>query len=764
MPSAVTVTSPLGPDKLRFRSLQGFDALNDCFAFHVVLETEDLKLDPYKLLGEALTVTYDGASAPRHFHGYVDEIDLLDIGTRNIAHELTLRPWLWFLGKTTENRIFQHLSVPEIVEQVFGDYPDATFESRLTGNYPTRDYCVQYGETDLAFVQRLLEHEGINYFFEHADGAHTLVLIDAMSGFAAADPDTLPYTRKRGTDWWEHEMIGEWRHVRRAVSGSFSQTDYDFTKPAADLAVRQEDAVGHRLDDRKLYEYPGSYVELKRGDTLAGVRIEETKSGSHRIRAMSNAERLAPATVLTVTDHPCEAENDAYLILSVASEIEVADHTVGDGSGAALQTSLELVPTSLSVRPDRRTPRPEMRGPQTAVVTGPAGAEIHTDEHARVKVQFHWDRHGAKDENTTCFVRVSSAWAGAGWGFLQVPRIGQEVIVDFLEGDPDQPIITGRVYNGSQTPPFGMPGSATQSGIKTNSSPGGGGWNELRFEDKKGSEEVYFQAEKDHNELVKNDESRNVGHDMAETVGNDSSQSIGHDRTEDVGNDKATSVGKNRTVKIGVDDTENVGANRSLTVGANETITVGINSTETIKAAHTQIVGLAQTVTVGGARTDGVARDETRMVGGNHGSTVAKDRSVNVGGGQTHGIAKDEATTIGGTSNWSIAKDASMTVGGAHSVTVAKDEAVKIDGARSLKVAKSEMREAGENVSIKAGKEMVIEAGDSLTIKCGKATIALKKDGTINIDCGDLTITASKKVDVKASSDVTVKGSKVSMN
>ena len=250
-----------------------------------------------------------------------------------------------------------------------------------------------------------------------------------------------------------------------------------------------------------------------------------------------------------------------------------------------------------------------MRGPQTATVVGPAGAEIYTDKHARVKVQFHWDRLGKKDENSSCFVRVSAAWAGAGWGFIQIPRIGQEVIVDFIEGDPDRPIITGRVYNATEMPPYGLPGSATQSGWKSNSSPGGGGYNELMFEDKAGSELVNFQAQKDHKLLVKNDRTKLVQHDQSDRIDNNAKHSVGVNLDEDVGNNKTTqgraSTGRSN---IGSNDTETVGVNRSLTVGSNETIKIGSNSTETIGANHTQTVALVQTVTVGAARVDTVGR------------------------------------------------------------------------------------------------------------------------------------------------------------
>jgi type VI secretion system secreted protein VgrG len=397
-----------------------------------------------------------------------------------------------------------------------------------------------------------------------------------------------------------------------------------------------------------------------------------------------------------------------------------------------------------------------MKGPQTAIVVGPSGEEIHTDKYGRVRVQFHWDRLGGSDENSSCFIRVSSAWAGAGWGFIQIPRIGQEVIVDFLEGDPDQPIITGRVYNAEQMPPYALPGNATQSGWKSNSSKGGGGWNELRFEDLKGSEEVYFQAEKDHNELVKNDESRNIGHDFLEDVGNDATQNIGHDRTETVGNNKFTDVGVDRTVSIGQNDTETVGTDRSLAVGNNETISIGTDSTENIGSNHSQTVGLVQTIVVGAGRSDKVGLAESRAIGAAQTLTVGAKRTVRVGGKQARYVQSDDSFEIKGKQTTTIHKE--------HEVKVTKEQDFWIDGMQTFMVKDNMFHHTDKDGTFKAGKNILIEAADQIVIKCGKASIALKKDGTINIEGKDVSIDASGKINGVAKGEMTLKGSKINQN
>lgn len=433
---------------------------------------------------------------------------------------------------------------------------------------------------------------------------------------------------------------------------------------------------------------------------------------------------------------------------------------------------LGVAPTKLPYRPPRITPRPIMRGPQTATVVGPSGEEIFTDKYARVKVQFHWDRLGKKDQNSSCFVRVSQTWAGSGWGFIQIPRIGQEVIVDFIEGDPDLPIITGRVYNASEMPPYALPGNATQSGWKSNSSKGGGGYNELMFEDKAGSELVNFQAQKDHHLLIKHDRNKTVQHDQSDRIDHDAKHSVGHNLDEDVGNNKTVKIGVDQTTNIGSNDTETVGANRSLTVMANETIHVVANSTENIDASHSQTVGLVQTVTVGAARVDTVGATETRSVGAAQMNTIGASRSVTVGAGQSHDIGASDGWNIAASQNVQVGADQSFAIAGSQASQIGKDRNTKIanndvteiGAARELTIAKGSMVQIGEDATIKVGKALLIDAGESIVIKCGSAAISMKKDGTINIEGKDISVDASGKVNVKASSDITMKGSEIKQN
>ncbi|RWD38638.1 type VI secretion system Vgr family protein [Mesorhizobium sp.] len=770
---ATVVQTPVGADLLTFTHLVGRDEISRCLAYKVGFVSNSPDIDPLKMLGGAVSI--EGESDPkRWFSGLVSEFRLTRIEDRLAYYEAVIRPWLWFLGNTTDCRIFQNMSVIEIVEEIFSKYSTAKFEKRLQGSYPPREYCVQYDETDLDFVQRLLEHEGILYFFEHDEGKHTLVLADAMNKLKPAPGyEKVPYHFEGQGSRRDVEYITEWIPGSSVRPGAYVHTDYDFKKPGADLMAKSAQPFSHKLAAGENYRQPGAHLEVGRGDSLAAIRREEIQAVHQRIAAVGTVRGLYSGCTFKLDGFPREDQNQEYLVVSAEYRLfDPGYRALADVESENFKVILGVAPTALPYRPPRITPRPIMRGPQTATVVGPSGEEIFTDKYARVKVQFHWDRLGKKDQNSSCFVRVSQTWAGSGWGFIQIPRIGQEVIVDFIEGDPDLPIITGRVYNASQMPPYGLPGSATQSGWKSDSSKGGGGYNELMFEDKAGSELVNFQAQKDHNLLIKNDRTKLVQHDQSDRIDHDAKHSVGHNLDEDVGNNKTVKVGVDQTTDIGSNDTETVGINRSLTVGSNETINIGSNSTETIGSNHTQTVAIVQTITVGAARVDSVGASETRSVGGPQTNTIGATRSVSVGAAQSHSIGAADSWTIGAGQTVNVAADQSVTVGSAQtfkvgaarSASVAADDSTSVGGAHSLSVAKASAISVGEDSSIKIGKKLVINAGEEILIQTGSAKIMMKKDGSIAIEGKDVSVKASGKISIKASSDITMKGSKISEN
>ncbi|TIN80350.1 type VI secretion system tip protein TssI/VgrG [Mesorhizobium sp.] len=770
---ATVVQTPVGAELLTFTHLVGRDEISRCLAYTVGFVSNSPDVDPLKMLGGAVSI--EGESDPkRWFSGLVSEFRLTRIEDRLAYYEAVIRPWLWFLGNTTDCRIFQNMSVIEIVEEVFSKYSTAKFEKRLQGSYPPREYCVQYDESDLDFVQRLLEHEGILYFFEHDEGKHTLVLADAMNKLKPAPGyEKVPYHFEGQGSRRDVEYITEWIPGSSVRPGAYVHTDYDFKKPGADLMAKSAQPFGHKLAAGENYRQPGAHLDVGRGDSLAAIRREEIQAVHQRIAAVGTVRGLYSGCTFKLDGFPREDQNQEYLVVSAEYRLfDPGYRALADVESENFKVILGVAPTALAYRPPRVTTRPIMRGPQTATVVGPSGEEIFTDKYARVKVQFHWDRLGKKDQNSSCFVRVSQTWAGSGWGFIQIPRIGQEVIVDFIEGDPDLPIITGRVYNASQMPPYGLPGNATQSGWKSDSSKGGGGYNELMFEDKAGSELVNFQAQKDHNLLIKNDRTKLVQHDQSDRIDHDAKHSVGHNLDEDVGNNKTVKVGVDQTTDIGNNDTETVGVNRSLTVGSNETINVGSNSTETIGSNHTQTVALVQTITVGAARVDSVGATETRTVGAAQTNTIGATRAVSVGSSQTHRIGTSDTWTIGADQSISIGAGQSVAiaasqatdVGASRIANIKSNDSTDVGGGHMLKIAKGSKIDVGESGVIDVGKTMTINAKDQITLKTGSAQIVMKKDGTIVIEGKDITVKGSGKINIKASSDVIIKGSKINEN
>lgn len=761
----ISVSTALG-DTLTFSQMEGFDEISACFHYELGLVSKDINVKHEDLLGTPATITINMESGKRFFHGIIDEFAFHEYREDYAHYRAVLRPWLWFLSYRSDNRIFQKKSVVEIIEEVFKQHAHVKVEKRLKKSYPPREYCVQYRESDLTFVQRLMEHEGIFYHFDHDEGEHTLVLSDANASVKQAEgSETVKFRGVTAPVAGQDDVIHRLLPRAYVRSGAYVHTDYDFKKPATDLMTKADAPKAHEASKGELYHYPGDYIEVGAGEPLAAVRLEAAQAQHVRVEATGNVRWLWSGVSFQLEEFDRESENVAYLVLR--SDYEMWDDAYRSGmqrQSEGFGVRLQLQPLSLTFRPERRTAKPLMSGPQTAVVVGPSGEEIFTDEYARVKVQFHWDRLGGADENSSCFVRVSSVWAGSGWGFIQIPRIGQEVIVDFLEGDPDKPIITGRVYNAAQMPPYGLPANATQSGWKSNSSPGGGGWNEMRFEDKKGSEEVYFQAEKDHNELIKNNETRTIGNDFAEDVGHDATQDIGHDRTETVGNDKSVTVGHDQSTSIGNNDTETVGVDRVLSVGSNETISIGSNSSETIGLNHSQTVAVAQTVTVGAARVDSVGASETRTVGAAQSNTIGASRDVTVGASESHSIGSDDSWTIGSNRSVTVGADEAMTVGGNQTETVSGDVALTIGKGRAATIANAETVSVGKDMGITVGKTFVLDVADEITLKCGDAQITMKKDGTINIKGKDISLTGSGKINAKADGNITMKGAKITQN
>ena len=759
MPPPITLTSPVPAADLLFQSMSATAGLSTLGEAQLSLLSLKPDIKPEDLLGKPVTVTVQlRDDAKRHVHGYVTRFGTGVRQGKYFAYQATVRPWLWFLTRTADCRIFQDMTVPDIVKKVFEDHGVANFEFKLFRSYRTWVYCVQYRESDYNFIARLLEHEGIYWYFEHGEGQHKLVLVDSQSAHDAAPGCTsLPYVEEGAGSAADTECVSGWSFSREVKAGKLMLASYDFERPSTDLKVKADKARTHSLADYEVFDFQGDYIQSSDGRQWAEDRMDELQTPFQRLQGSSNAHGIEVGRLLSLTHHPRPDQNDQYLITGLTLQAQVDGYEAGNpGGGCSCEFS--AIPAAQQFRPPRRTPKPFVQGPQTAVVVGPAGEEIHTDKYGRVKVQFHWDRYGQKDEKSSCWVRVSHPWAGKNFGIVDIPRIGQEVVVDFLEGDPDQPLITGRVYNAEQMPPWDLPANATQSGILTRSSKGGGygNANAIRFEDKAGSEQLWIHAEKNQDIEVENDETHWVGHDRKKTIDNDETVHVKHDRTETVDNNETITIGVDRTEKVGSNETISIGSNRTEDVGANEKITIGANRTESVSVNEDISIGANRSIKVGGSETAFVALQRTHTVGVNE--------TIGIGAAQEIGIGAAQVVVIGATQSVSVGASQSLKVGAAQSTDVGGDRSIKVDGAQSTTVGKGRSISVTDDDALKVGKNLVIDAGDSVTIKTGSASITMKKDGTIVIKGKDVSIDGTGKINVKASSDVVVKGSKVGIN
>jgi type VI secretion system secreted protein VgrG len=647
--------------------------------------------------------------------------------------------------------------VPDIVKKVFEDHGIADFEFKLFRPYRKWTYCVQYRESDYNFIARMLEHEGIYWYFKHSDSAHKLVLVDSQSAHDAAPGfESLPYFENAAEAPPDIDYISRWSFAREVKTGQVVTTSYDFERPSTSLEAEKKKQRSYELSDYEQFDFQGDYVQADDGTHWVDNRLDELQSRFELLRGSSNAQGLCSGHLLKMARHPREDQNAEYLV--TAESVQAHQATGESGSSHAFSCDFSAMPSAQQFRAPRRTPKPFVQGPQTAIVVGPGGDEIYTDKYGRVKVQFHWDRYGKKDEKSGCWVRVSQPWAGKNYGAIHIPRIGQEVVVDFLEGDPDQPLITGRVYNAEQMPPWDLPANATQSGILTRSSKGGayGNANAIRFEDKKGAEQLWIHAEKNQDIEVENDETHSVGHDRSKTIGNDETTKVGHDRTESVGNNETIAIGVNRKETVGSNETIGIGANRTETVGSNESITVGSNRSVTVGASETKTVALQRTHTVGVNETISVGAAQEITIGALQAVTIGATQSINVGASQS--------TTVGTSQTNSIGSDQSNTIGAKQTTSVGADRSLSVTGGETISVGKARSASITADDSLKVGKNLVIDAGDSVTIKTGSASITMKKDGTIEIKGKDITIDGSGKINVKAGGDIVMKGSKILQN
>ncbi len=706
----IAIDTPLGPDVLLLTGFIGTEEISRLFSFELEMLSENHSVSFEDIIGKSVTISVILADEEkRYFNGIISSFTQGRGGgegggdLRFSHYKATMVPWLWLLTRTSDSRIFQKLSVPDIIEKVFNEKKLLDFKLQLHGSYAKRDYCVQYRETDFNFISRLMEEEGIYYFFEHGDGKHTLVIADSPQDHKPCPKQESARYQLSAGGRAEEDVVLSLEKMQEIMPGKYTLNDFNFEMPNTDLKVDAPSKQKLGPGEREIYDYPGEYSLKKDGDRLANIRMEEEEAQITRITGSGNCRAFTSGYRFTLADFYRSDMNDKdYVLTSIEHE---AKQSLENASEAAYRNRFDCMPHEVPFRPRRMTPRPSVLGSQTAIVVGPAGEEIYTDEHGRVKVQFHWDREGKRDENSSCWIRVAQVWAGASWGAMYIPRIGHEVIVDFLEGDPDRPIITGRVYHGSNKPPYPLPDEKTKSTIKSDSTLGGGGSNEFRYEDKKGQEEIYLHGQKDWTIVIRNNKNQSIGHDETLTVG--------HNRTKEVKVDQSETVGVNKTISVGANHDETIGANKTLNVGAN----------------HTETIGSSMSVTVGMNKTETVA----------------------INSAETIGAAKE--LTIGGLYQVTVGAVMNETVGGARMEEVGGVKGETVAGAKTVKVGGRFSETAGGPYTLKA---------PNITLTADKITLKTS-GGKIVMDGSGVTIKGSK-VQIKSSGDVTIKGSKITEN
>jgi len=614
-----SVKTPLGDDELLFQQLTGSEEMGRLFEFEVDLSREQKKgtVDVKALLGKDMTVKLEMTNGSvRYFNGAVVQFKHTGFAEGIYNYRAVLRPWLWFLTRKTNCRIFQEMTIPDIVKNILQEHGYVEVDDKVdSSSYDKLDYCVQYRESDFNFISRLMEHAGIFYYFKHEEDKHTMVITDNNSDYQSIDSySEIPYFPPGNISARERDHIFEWLNGSQLQSGTVEINDFDFEAPSSDLTAKSSAGQGHMHDDFEVYDYPGKYTDTSVGSKRTDVRIEELNTQYSLINGHANAMGIQAGMEFSLSDYYFEEENTRHVVVAANYVIQgdngLSNH---DKRGVIFDVHFIALNSEQQFRPPRNTPKPVVSGSQTAIVVGKQNEEIWTDKYGRVKVQFHWDREGENNEKSSCWIRVSYPTAGKNWGWISLPRIGQEVIVSFLEGDPDQPMITGRVYNADQMPPYSLPDNQTQSGVKTRSSKKGvaDNFNEIRFEDKKDEEELYIHAEKDFNRVVENNDTLKVGFDKTDS--GDQTIEIYNDRTTslDQGNDTLTvkkgdyavdiDKGK-RTINVKGDDATTISSgNHSLDISSGKStieaavsieLKVGSNSVK-IDQSGVTIKGLA---------------------------------------------------------------------------------------------------------------------------------------------------------------------------
>ena len=709
---------PHAPDQLFVTSFQATEVISRPFQLEVAFFPRDGEpLDLQELLGLEAKLQVPTPNGDRWFHGEVHAGRSLGEHGGRRRYEVRIGPKLNRLGLIKRSRAFQAKNVVDIIKSVL-DEGKVQHRAAVSGSYPSLEFCVQYNQTDFDFVLHRAEANGLFYLFSHSDSGHELVLGDGANAFAALEGgDTIVFRPEGHAP--EDEYVFDAVEIHRLRTDAVVLKDFDPLRPALDVSGK--DTPG-KLE---LYDYPAERTNPSDAAALATARLEERAQGKLTVDLRTHCPRLVPGALFSIAEHPEERFNRKLLAVEVRHWGKRRE-TLGAPEAFAdtYRNEVRCLPEGTPFRPARRTPPARVPGLQTAIVSGAAGEEIHPDEHGRIKVQFHWDRQGKKDDKSSAWVRVAQGWGGPGFGALFLPRIGQEVVVRFLEGNPDRPLVVGSVYNGSHPPPAGLPGDKTQSTLQSNSSPGGSGSNELRFEDAAGSELITHHAQKDLTAATVNDKSQTVGRDEKLNVVRHRTVEVDRHQAHEVLLDEGLSVDKNQKQTILKNRTAGITVFDNETADSNQAVTITGLYNVSCKAASIETVTLVKALTVGGAALTVVGATHSIGVGLLRTETVAGARSEIIAGNREETIEKDNKAKVVGDDQLQTKEQLLQNTG--------KDGALEVSGNAEKGVK--------ENASFMA-KKVELKADDKFNIVVGgKLLLSIDKSGNVQVNAKTITV------------------------
>jgi type VI secretion system secreted protein VgrG len=678
----LNLSTPLGKDVLLLAGFRGNETMSRLFSYQLEMSSTKDALSPKDIVGKNITwaVQHYGQQT-RYFNGFVSRFSAAGRSAGDLrAYRAEVVPWLWFLTRTANCRIFQNLTAPQIIEKVFKDYGFSDYKLDVKRTCRKREYTVQYRETAFNFVSRLMEEEGIFYFFQHENGKHTLMMADHKGAYKDCPENKAWFQAGAAAPG----SLTEWEHQYEFRPGKWAHTDYNFEDPSKSLLTNTKTTIDQPgMDKFEIFDYPGDYFVKGDGEAEVKLRMEEEEAAYDVVHSGSGCATFTPGGKFKVEGHAAPAEaGKGYVITSINHAATDASHT-NNPLGTHYANTFTCIPDSVVFRPPRLTPRPSVMGPQPAVVVGPAGQELYTDKYGRIKVQFFWDREGKRDENSSCWMRVAQPVAGKRWGVSFWPRIGQEVIVGFHEGDPDRPFILGSLYNAEQMPPYqgeGLDGKHKSdnkvSGFKSNTTTGGVGFNELRFDDTKDKQEIFLHAERNLDTRVKNDSMERVIANRHLIVGYEKDGKKGGDQREMVYQDKHLHVQRHQVEHIEGNVERMVGKGQAQDGGNVDVVIEKTRKEQVGKDEHLQVKGL---------------------------------QVVKVDGTQDLTVGKDKTETVKGASHLHISGDHLEKVDGGISLTVGSDFQEKVGNKHAI--------DAGMEIHLKAGMKLILEAGVQLSLK-----------------------------------------------